>query len=70
MSAQNPSSPPKPAASNKVAILPIASVALESYSMTTSETKAPDKKSEVIKQAAHPDSSMNLFTFKKTYLGA
>ena len=52
--ARGPSSPPKPEASNKGSIMPVVIVAIEDYSMATPETKAPDKRSGVMKQAAHP----------------
>ena len=54
MTAQGPSRPPKPAASHKGATTPVVSIAIKAYSMTTPETKAPDKKPGAIKQVAHP----------------
>ncbi len=43
-----------PEVRNKRSTIPIGRVAIEGYLMTTSETKAPDKRLGVIKQAAHP----------------
>lgn len=54
MTAKGPSRPPKPEASHKGATTPVVSIAIKAYSMTTPETKAPDKKSGAIKQVAHP----------------
>jgi hypothetical protein len=43
-----------PEVRNKRSTIPIVRAAIEGYLMTTSETKAPDKRVGVIKQAAHP----------------
>ena len=54
MTAKDRSSPANPEVRNKRSTIPIVRVAIEGYLMTTSETKAPDKRLGVIKQAAHP----------------
>ena len=54
MTAEDRSSPANPEVRNKETAIRIVSVAIEGYLMTTSETKAPDKRLGVIKQAAHP----------------
>ena len=54
MTAKDRSSPANPEVRNKGSAMRIVSVAIEGYLMTTSETKAPDKRLGVIKQAAHP----------------
>ena len=46
-------SPANPEASNKGSAMAVVSVAIEGYIMTTSETKAPDKRPGLGKQAAH-----------------
>ena len=54
MTAKDRSSPANPEMRKKGSAMPIVRVAIEGYLMTTSETKAPDKRLGVIKQAAHP----------------
>ena len=54
MSAKDRSSPANPEVRNNGTAMPLVSVAIEGYLMTTSETKASDKRLGVIKQAAHP----------------
>ena len=54
MAAKDRSSPANPEVRNKGSAMLLVSVAIEGYLMTTSETKAPDKRLGVIKQAAHP----------------
>jgi hypothetical protein len=54
MTAKDRSSPANPEVRNKGTTMSIVSVAIEGYLMTTSETKASDKRLGAIKQAAHP----------------
>ena len=54
MTAKDRSSPANPEVRNKGSAMLLVSVAIEGYLMTTSETKASDKRLGVIKQAAHP----------------
>ncbi len=54
MTAKDRSSPANPEVRNKRSTIPIVRVAIEGYLMTTSETKAPNKRLGVIKQEAHP----------------
>ena len=54
MTAKDRSSPANPEVRNKGSAMPIVSVAIEGCLMATSETKSPDKRLGVIKQAAHP----------------
>ena len=54
MTAEDRSSPANPEVRNEGSAIRIVSVAIEGYLMTTSETKAPDKRLGAIKQAAHP----------------
>ena len=54
MTGKDRSSPANPEVRNKRSAMQLVSVAIEGYLMTTSETKAPDKRLGVIKQAAHP----------------
>lgn len=54
MTAKDRSSPANPEVRNKRSAMQLVRVAIEGYLMTTSETKAPDKRLGVIKQAAHP----------------